>query len=413
MHKLNIYSRLRHLPAVFVLSGFISILLMISVPPNPVAAQNQNRQAENAPSTEARNNAEDIILPARLGESWRAVSPAQSLNSNQWIVLPDADVYTEYGLRKLTTRIYSDGKSRVTIEVFEMTFASGAFGLFTFNHASLAPNREEFFLGRYLVSLAGDRSDRPADPLLIDDLKKKLANESGELPVLPSHLPEQNKIAETVKYLVGPKALAQLKDFSHLKEIIDFTGGVEVATAEYQNGGGKMNLIIVEYQTPQSATAGYTSASKHFESLSQNEKDKSVLKRIGNYLVKAVNISDRPEAEKIINQIKYTPKVYWSGRKLGDVPLDFRPPDPAGVEEATKTVYVLVRSFYWIGFMLTSTILLGLLAGGSYFYWKRHRRRKLGLDDLFSDTGDTVRLNLDDYLLQPDSSIKQLTDGKK
>jgi len=57
-------------------------------------------------------------------------------------------------------------------------------------------------------------------------------------------------------------------------------------------------------------------------------------------------------------------------------------------------------------------MLLGIVAGGSVFYWNRYRRRKLGLDDMFSDAGGTIRLNLDDYLLSSDEpAIKQIGRG--
>jgi hypothetical protein len=64
--------------------------------------------------------------------------------------------------------------------------------------------------------------------------------------------------------------------------------------------------------------------------------------------------------------------------------------------------------------MLLSAILIGIIAGGSLFYWNRYRRRKLGLDDLFSDAGGTVRLNLDDYLLPPEETpVKQIGNTDK
>jgi hypothetical protein len=94
--------------------------------------------------------------------------------------------------------------------------------------------------------------------------------------------------------------------------------------------------------------------------------------------------------------------------------LTFRQPDQSAVEEASKTIGVFIRSFYWIGTMLLSSITVGFLVGAGLFYWKRHRRRKLGIDDLFGDTGATVRLHLDDYLFQNEEPpIKQIGDGKQ
>ncbi|MCI0336141.1 MAG: hypothetical protein L0226_01065 [Acidobacteria bacterium] len=354
------------------------------------------------------------LLPDSLGEKWRATGPPRALNSAEWIILPDADVYGEYGLQRLISRIYSDGTTKASIEIFEMSYASGAFGLFTFNRNSLSSNRQEFHAGRYLVSIAGERNDKPIDPILIESLKKQFASELGQLPFLPSHLPEQHKIAGSEKYLIGSASLARVKGFSDLKDVINFEGGVEAITADYQNGIGRMSLIIVEYHTPQTATEGLLRASRYFESLSPSEKERRIFKRVGNYVVQAINVNDHREAAGIVNQIKYNPKVYWEGQKLSDIPIAFRPPDPAAVEEATKTMKILIRSFYWIGAMLSVSILLGMVAGGFYFYWRRYRRRKLGLEDIFSDAGGSVRLNLNAYLLPPgESSVKQIGDGKQ
>ena len=63
--------------------------------------------------------------------------------------------------------------------------------------------------------------------------------------------------------------------------------------------------------------------------------------------------------------------------------------------------------------MITGAIIIGFITGGSFFYWKRYRRRKLGVDDIFSDAGGTVRLNLDDYLLSPGDSVKNIMEEKK
>jgi hypothetical protein len=161
------------------------------------------------------------------------------------------------------------------------------------------------------------------------------------------------------------------------------------------------------------ASDGHKSAAKYLDSLNQNEKATRIFKRVGNYLVHAINIKDTTEAENLIGQIKYEYKVYWEGRRLSDIPLDFRPPDPAAIEEGKRTLMVMIRSFYWIGILMASSLLLGLIAGGTFFYWRRYRRRKLGLDDLFSDAGESIRLNLEDYLLQPGKvPVKQIGDGR-
>ena len=352
------------------------------------------------------------LLPDRLGQKWRAVSQARILDGQRLSNLPDADVHGEYGLRRVVSRVYTDGRVESSVEVFELNLVPGAYGLFTFNRGELPPNIREFHEGRYVVRVSRRRGDEDSDRRMFEAIKPNLIGGEGELPSLPLHLPEAERIAGSEKYIIGPAALARLKNFSGLKDVIGFGAGAEVTTAAYRNGGGQMNLIIVEYFTPQTASDGHARIQDHFNALPQPEKDRLILNRIGSYVVAMSNIQDMPAAQNIVGQIKYEKRIYWAGRKFTDIPLDFRPPDPLAVEDTVRTVRVLIRSFYWTGITILSGLFLGLVAGVLLFQWKRYRRRKLGLDDMFSDAGGTLRLNLDDYLLSDNPQIKKIGRGE-
>jgi len=352
-------------------------------------------------------------LPDQLGQRWRAVGPARSIDGHRLSGLPDADVLVEYGLQRVVSRVYTDGRVESSVEVFELKLIPNAYGLFTFNRGQLPPNSREFRQGRYVVRVSRREADVDSDRQIFEAIKPDLIGGEGELPTLPLHLPEADKIADSEKYVVGPAALARLKNFGGLKDAIGFGAGAEVATADYRAGGGQMNLIVVEYYGPQSAAEGEARIRDHFNSLSQSEKDRLTLKRAGNYVIAMLNIQDMPAAQNIIGQIKYQKKIYWAGRKFTDIPLAYRPPDPLAVEDMTRTIKTMVRSFYWTGIAILSALLLGFAAGFSLFQWKRYRRRKLGLDDMFSDAGGSIRLNLDDYLLPNHSQIKRSGESEK
>lgn len=409
MHVLTFVSQLRRL----ILSCALLLSAILILKPAQIHGQNQSSQErESTGSAESPKSAN--LLPQNLGKNWQAVTAERRLSSDQWRILPDADLYSEYGLQTLSNRVYDNGRTKATVEVFQMKYTSGAFGLLTYNRRSLSPNRLELFAGRNLISIAAEKDRSEIDLSLIESLKNNLTEDQGQFPFLPSHLPETNKIGSSEIYLLGNTALGRLRNFSDLKDKVDFSGGVEFVMADYRNGDGVMSLAIIEYQTPQSASDGFAKLSAYLNALGQDEKSKRIFKRTGNYLIEAVNVANPQEATLIINQIKYSPKVYWEGRKLSDIPLDFRPMDDVAEEEATRTAMILLRSFYWVGVMLLSAIVIGVFAGGSFFYYKRYRRRKLGIDDLFSDSGGTIRLNLDDYLLQPDKKpIQQIGSGKK
>lgn len=339
------------------------------------------------------------VLPPRLGAAWRALGESRSLDAEKVTVLQDADLYLEYGLQRLITQAYTSGREKVTVEMFEMKYPAGAYGLYTFNRGSLSPDRQEFHVGRYLVSLTAGSEGGTIDPGLIEALRQQLASGEVELPPLPDNLPAQDKVAATEKYVVGPAGLSRIPAFSDLKEVIGFTGGAEAALAAYEHAGGQMSLAIIEYHTPQLASDAYARLKGHVESLSQEEKGQRLLKRVGNYIVEAVGVRDVEAAQALIGKIKYTPRVYWEGRKVTAIPLPFRAPDPVALEEAAQTAHILVTTFLAIGVLLIGAIGVGIVTGGAVFYWRRYRRRKLGIDEFFSDAGGTVRLNLDDYLL--------------
>jgi hypothetical protein len=353
------------------------------------------------------------LLPDRLGQRWRAVSPARVLDGQRLSGLPDADVLGEYGLQRVISRVYTDGRVESSVEVFELNLIPGAYGLFTFNRGQLPPNSREWLQGRYVVRVSSREADADSDRQMFEAIKPDLVGGEGELPPLPLHLPEVDKIAESEKYVVGPAAVARLKNFSGLKDAIGFGVGAEVTTADYRSGGGQMNLIIVEYYAPQSAADGETRIRDHFNSLPQTEKDRLIFKRVGNYVIVMSSIQDMAAAQNIVDQIKYQKKIYWSGRKFTDIPLAFRPDDPLATENMTRTLKTMVSSFYWTGIAILSAFILGGAVGYSLFQWKRYRRRKLGLDDMFSDAGGTLRLNLDDYLLSDDSQINRNDESEK
>ena len=409
MHKLEIFPSpvSRKNPFRLLLVFSVSIFITTFCYGNH---RQENNSDSGAPQTTGNKS---NILPDSFAKTWRALTPTRTINPAQWKILPLARVYDEYGLQKIVSRSYTDGKNRITVDAYEMRFLSGSYGLFTFNRGTLPKNRIEDFFGLYLLSVYSDRNDYLPSQSILDELKKVIPpKETGQLPVLPSNLPEQNRIPAGEVYLIGPEALSFQKKFVHQKDLIDFTGGVEVVTADYSNGSAIMSLIVVEYQTPQSAADGYEKNAKLFESLSQDEKQRRVLKRTGNYIIEAVNVVNSTEAQDLIRKIKYTPRVYWEGSKIGDIPIQYRPTDPAAIEEASETAMIIVRTFYWIGVMITAAMLIGVIAGGSFFYYRRHRRRKLGLDDIFSDSGGTVRLNLDEFLLEPDSPKIKLLHAK-
>lgn len=377
---------------------FASLLLLLIVMP--------------ALGSEAHPFSEESLakgLPDRIGSEWRAHTPSRKLNADQILETQNPKILLEYGLQSFTDRSYTNRKDKLVVECYEMRYVSGAYGLWTFHRQTLPDREKEFFNGRYLIRVSA--SSLAIAETVMAQIQDKLPSTLSDSPLLPTYLPDQNKIAASEKYIVGAEAVSQISSISDLREVIDFTGGTHAVVADYNNGGGKMSVILIEFQSPQFATDGLVKIQQHFNALSPEKQKKRVLRRVGNYAVEAVNVSDSKAAEELIGQIKYMARVHWEGKGISSIPPQFRPPDPVSLQEAVQTGQFIVAAFYWIGILILSAILTGVFAGGAFFYWRRSQRRKLGLADTFSDAGGMIRLNLlDDYLL-PNTSHKLL--GKK
>lgn len=362
---------------------------------------------------QAQSSGKSDLLPTQLSDQWKAVSAITVVEAKQVSAPPDAALYAEHGLRRVYRRTYTNGQANGKAEVFDLGFPANAYGLYTLTQNTEARGTTQFYQGPYLIKVSSDSLNSEITQSLSTAVKQKLLSADNDLPILPSKLPIQNKVANSERYVIGLAGLERLNNFAKFKTSINFKGGVEVAAADYQIGDNKLNLMIIEYYTPQLATDGFSQIENIFNQLSAEEKESSLLKRVGNYAVIAVNVSDKTAAQTLVNEVKYAPKVYWEARKITDLPVEYRPPDPAVLEEASQTANVIIRTFYWIGIMLVSALLLGVSSGAIFFYWNRWRKKKLGIEDLFSDAGGTVRLNLDDYLLSPEMNKQRLQSGDK
>ncbi|MEP7274650.1 MAG: DUF6599 family protein, partial [Acidobacteriota bacterium] len=344
---------------------YFQLLVLLTLMTLPVSGSILAQSQPAGAAVESPTPSASVDLPSVLpGSAYHADRRATVLSAEQYAIVNGAEVFVEYGLERVTLRRYVNGRSAMTVEVFQMRFPTGAYGLLSFNRGSLPTHRREFSAGRYLVSIA---MENPASDVDADGFRavEQLFSAMGiaEVPPIVSHLPSAKRIEGSEKYLVGPAALSAIAGFAPHASSTDFTGGVEVAVADYQTGDGTTKLVIIEYHTPQSASFGFESANTRLDSLTEQEKDRRILKRVGNYVVEAKVDGDRAAAQSIVGQIKYEVKIYWEGKKFTSIPFQYRPPDPAAIEEMRDTATVLLRTFYGIGLMLVASIILGVFSG--------------------------------------------------
>ena len=368
-----------------------------------------------APGQSKRTAAD--ILPDKLANATAASIVKPQKESD----LASADKRTaglamEYGLVSAASRIYKSGKLRTTVTIFQLDTPSHAYGLFSGwgdglqligdypPQGKTIPSGLFFWQSRYLVQIVDDAATTTVESF---DSRKQIASAVSEriggvvtdVPGVISHLPQNGLIANSERYIVGATAFTRFVHYPDPSQI-DFTGGTEVATGEYNINGEQGQLVIVEFQTPQLATVGLERMQKSLDSLPPDQRNKVLLKREGNYAVETIGFTNRTVAESLAGNVKYTYTVKWI-TKPPRAPIDMS-------SYQKDALRLLIGIFLAIG--LAAVIAVG---GGVFFGRLLFMRRRAQLQNVFSDAGGMVRLNLDEMVPHSlaESKQKALSDG--
>jgi hypothetical protein len=124
-----------------------------------------------------------------------------------------------------------------------------------------------------------------------------------------------------------------------------------------------------------------TRATGYLSSLPETEQQQIILKRVGNYIVEAVNVRDRAFGESLISSVQYPYTVKWLRNPLW--PTN----DPFRVQKAAE---MLVSTFGLLGLILGTVLLVGTVFGTTIFLKRRKRQQ-----EVFSDAGGMLRLDID------------------
>jgi len=208
------------------------------------------------------------------------------------------------------------------------------------------------------------------------DAKKPAPPEEDKTPAVLLHLPEWETVKNSAVYA---RSLAELTRAAGERQelgVIDFTEGVEAATAVYPVG----RLVIVEFPTPQVSVFEDQKVTAAIPAGST-----TVYRRIGNYSAFVLDPNDAAAANVLLDQVKYQKYVQW----LGPSPDK---PTKAEREFTITTAGVFLSTFYAIMMGIVFAGFFGLLCGLLYFRYREKERARM---PTFSDAGGMVRLNLD------------------
>ena len=389
------------------ISSIVAILLLIASPliiraQQPAPSDNQQVVAI------ATRRPLAAVLPDKLA-GVKATSDIKQYSGDDiaQLIADKAAIYQEYTVERAASRQY--GSTRV--DVFETQTPLAAFGLLTYTTGASGskPTAEAigsggarvdgslvFWKDNYFVRLT-----QPGAGLARAVAETIIPVDPPTRPRLLDDLPQQAIIAGSQRYFLGPESLNAYVERS--RDMFGFEGAAEAVMAEYHTGTREhkdaakspnnlsahspqpapMKLVIIEYKTPQFAFDAIERATNYVNSLSETEQSRIIVKREGNFVVEAMSFQDRDATQALVDSIKYPYSVKW----LHD---PRRPPrDPFRMQKAAQ---MLVSTFGLLGLLLLVVFVGGAIFGTTIFLKRRKRQQ-----EVFSDAGGMLRLELDPF----------------
>jgi len=206
------------------------------------------------------------------------------------------------------------------------------------------------------------------------------------------HLPDwEKKLNEGYVYARSMPALQNAAGNQPALDAFSFDDGTEAVTAKYEGG----RLVIVEFPTPQhSVDADAAINARIAELKAAGQPVPSSYKRVGNYSVFVFDAPEAAAADKLVAGVKYEKDVRWLGR------------NPHAEEKAVRAYTstmggVILTTLITTGVAILLCLGVGGLIGGAVFL---HRRSRQAAQQVYTDAGGMVRLNIEDLNTPPPSA---------
>ncbi len=237
----------------------------------------------------------------------------------------DAAVLREDGLGGAERRTYSRGAHTLTVTVYRMRDASGAYAAYTFLRGEQMTATD---LARY-SAIGGDRAVAVVNNLLLDasglkaaslaDLKALISQETAlsepsPFPTLGDYLPRRGMILGSQHYMLGPVASSRLIPLGN-SDWIGFADGAEAELARYRANGQEATLVLILYPTPQAASRKLQELGRWFSLNPENISDARTAifaRRKGSLLSLAAYSRSAELANSLLDQIRFETQVTWN-----------------------------------------------------------------------------------------------------
>ncbi len=325
------------------------------------------------------------LLPDHFGE-WQASGAAD--NS---IAIAD-DVAKELIVSRRDAKKYTAEGNASVVSAVEFADATGAYSAFTLLRTlemracaagnslgvdcSVSAGKLLFWQGDTLVQIA-PAGTKPISASSFNELVGMLPKPFGAKaahPLLPTRLPPDGLVKDSLRYAVGPLTYAagggQIP-----ASIIDFNKSPEILTSRYSGRSGHGVLTTIFYPTP--AIAG-----DRMRAMQAAIKDRSLpatflagdpqAARSGPIVALASSGFSGKEAAKIAGSIKYQAAITWN--------------KPEGYMEQFKVsnaASVMVQIIIFVMVMCGAALVLGIVLGGGRAAYRRARGKPISsIDDM-------------------------------
>lgn len=260
------------------------------------------------------------LLPHSFN-GWQLETQSLKTSSDPTAIDPaDSAVLKEYGFTDSESATYSRNGREMQVKAARFNDASGAYGAFTYyvqpqmrvetiGDAGASNNaRILFYRGNILVDVTLQQvtAMSGADLRSLADTLPRPKGSLSVLPTLPRNLPEQSRLPNTSRYVIGPEALARL-GVPIPAQLVDFSKSPEIVMAKYRTSAGEGALTIVGYPTPQIARDRLAAIQA-----AQLPGGPFYFKRSGPFVATVNGSIPADEAQALLASVNYDADVTWN-----------------------------------------------------------------------------------------------------
>jgi len=322
----------------------------------------------------------------------------------------NAAALKEYGFTGGMIAVYKRDGDTLTVKALQFPDVSGAFGAFSFYRDAKWPkeeigvsaasngNRVIFWRGATVVdaTFSKVRAESASELReLADGLPQAQGNKALTPPVLdllpkPGNAEQKThyeKVPDGIKLVPGKGLIARLEELTPRyavgatsyagaggvlpAQLVGFEMDAEAVTADYSLSSGPAVLTLIEYPTPQMATAeeqkirAYIDAGKvatdktqagFTQALKDSDQVSLEVRRTGPVVVLVSGDAIPDESHRLLESVHYS-------SDLTSMPMP-------GISDVSKTSGLLLNIAYFVSVVGGAAVLLGLLMGFGRAWWR-------------------------------------------